>query len=50
MVKKLKQASRHKTGVMLPLRGFSGIDREQGPFRDEEADGALLDVLRSGLQ
>lgn len=34
-----------------PLQGFSGIDKEGGPFRDEEADRVLLDTLRSvGLE
>ncbi|EGN95621.1 hypothetical protein SERLA73DRAFT_186726 [Serpula lacrymans var. lacrymans S7.3] len=45
---KLSVASPEKTRVVLPLRGFSGIDVEGGPFRDEEADIALLDALRSG--
>ncbi|KAG0694327.1 hypothetical protein DFH29DRAFT_880776 [Suillus ampliporus] len=50
MVEKLKGAPIDKTRVILPLRGLSGIDKDTGPFRDAEADGALLDTLRSGLQ
>jgi len=50
MVDKLKVAPRNKTRVILPLRGFPGIDIEQGPFHDADADGALPGALRSGLQ
>ncbi|KAG1743935.1 hypothetical protein EDD22DRAFT_829097 [Suillus occidentalis] len=49
MVEKLKGAPTNKTRVILPLRGFSGIDKDEEPFRDAEADGALLDALKSGL-
>lgn len=35
--------------LMLPLRGISQIDRENGPFWDPEADKALFDALRCGL-
>lgn len=49
MVEKLKGAPANKTRVILPLRGFSGIDKDEEPFRDAEADGALLDALKSGL-
>ncbi|KAG1891464.1 hypothetical protein F4604DRAFT_417287 [Suillus subluteus] len=49
MVEKLKGAPTNKTRVILPLQGFSGIDKDKGPFRDAEADGALLDALKSGL-
>jgi uncharacterized protein (UPF0261 family) len=49
IVEKLKEAPRTKMRVILPLQGFSGIDKEQGPFRDAEADGALLAAL-SGLK
>ncbi|OAX39369.1 hypothetical protein K503DRAFT_769561 [Rhizopogon vinicolor AM-OR11-026] len=50
IAEKLKGAPRNKTRVILPLRGFSGIDKERGPFRDAEADGALLEALKSSLQ
>lgn len=50
MVEKLKGAPTNKTRVILPLRGLSGIGKDNGPFCDAEADGALLDALRSGLQ
>ncbi|KAG2061501.1 hypothetical protein BDR06DRAFT_264098 [Suillus hirtellus] len=49
MAEKLKGAPTSKTRVILPLQGFSGIDKDEGPFRDAEADGALLDALKSGL-
>jgi len=49
MAEKLKGAPTNKTRVILPLRGFSGIDKDEEPFRDAEADGALLDALKSGL-
>lgn len=49
MVDKLKGAPTNKTRVILPLRGFSGVDKDKGPFRDAEADDALLDALKSGL-
>lgn len=35
--------------VVLPLRGVSGIDVDGGPFRDETADAALLDAVRTSL-
>ncbi|KAF8447801.1 hypothetical protein L210DRAFT_3527212 [Boletus edulis BED1] len=48
---KLRNALPDRTRVLLPLRGFSGIDKDGGPFWDVEADGALLDALRSaGLE
>ncbi|KAF8559723.1 UPF0261-domain-containing protein [Imleria badia] len=43
---KLGNALPDRTRVLLPLRGFSAIDREDGPFWDVEADRALLDALR----
>lgn len=49
MAEKLKGAPANKTRVILPLQGFSGIDKDEEPFRDAEADGALLDALKSGL-
>jgi uncharacterized protein (UPF0261 family) len=49
MVDKLKGAPTNKTRVILPLGGFSGVDKDKGPFRDAEADDALLDALKSGL-
>ncbi|KAG6376293.1 hypothetical protein JVT61DRAFT_2271 [Boletus reticuloceps] len=48
---KLRNALPDRTRVLLPLRGFSGINKDGGPFWDVEADGALLDALRSaGLE
>lgn len=35
--------------LVLPLRGVSQIDRENGPFWDPEADGALFDAIRGAL-
>ncbi|KAF9227744.1 hypothetical protein BS17DRAFT_799953 [Gyrodon lividus] len=48
MVEKLNKGSPNRTHVILPLRGFSGIDRDGGPFYDVDADEALLNALRSG--
>jgi len=51
MARKLKTASPDRTHIFIPLRGFSGIDVDGEPFRDVEADEALLDALRSaGLE
>ncbi|KAI9571393.1 hypothetical protein HD554DRAFT_183445 [Boletus coccyginus] len=51
IAQKLRDALPDRTHVLLPLRGFSGIDKDGGPFWDVEADGALLDTLRSaGLE
>jgi uncharacterized protein (UPF0261 family) len=36
--------------VMLPLRGVSAISTSDGPFADAEADTALFDAVRSGLE
>lgn len=36
-----------KTVLMLPLRGVSGIDVEDGPFYDPAADEVLFDTLRN---
>ena len=47
IAEKLKKAHPDRTRVLLPLRGFSGIDKDGGPFWDVEADKALLDTLRS---
>jgi uncharacterized protein (UPF0261 family) len=37
------------TALFVPLRGVSMIDAEGQPFWDPEADAALFDALRSGL-
>ena len=51
IAQKLRKALPDRTHVLLPLRGFSGIDEDGGPFRDAEADEALLNALRSaGLE
>ncbi|MFF0965915.1 Tm-1-like ATP-binding domain-containing protein [Streptomyces sp. NPDC003703] len=42
-------AARGPVTVFVPLRGVSGIDREGGPFRDEEADAALFAALREAV-
>ena len=36
--------------VFLPLRGVSGIDVEGGPFADPDADRALFEAIRAGLE
>ncbi|RMB61386.1 Tm-1-like ATP-binding domain-containing protein [Tessaracoccus antarcticus] len=38
------------TEVFIPLRGVSGIDVENGPFRDADADAGLFDEIRAGLE
>jgi uncharacterized protein (UPF0261 family) len=35
--------------VLLPLRGVSVISEAGGPFHDPEADAALFDAIRHGL-
>ncbi|MEF8821604.1 MAG: Tm-1-like ATP-binding domain-containing protein, partial [Halovenus sp.] len=37
------------TALVLPLGGVSAIDVEGEPFHDPEADRALFDALRSGI-
>lgn len=37
------------TELFLPLRGVSAVDAEGGPFWDPDADRALFDALREGL-
>lgn len=38
------------TSVLVPLRGFSRIATEGGPFHDPAADAALVRELRAGLR
>jgi uncharacterized protein (UPF0261 family) len=38
------------TSLFVPLRGVSMIDAEGQPFHDPEADAALFDALREGLE
>jgi uncharacterized protein (UPF0261 family) len=40
-------ASRGPTVIMLPLRGVSAIDKEDGPFWWPEADEALFQSIRN---
>ena len=42
-------ASTGPAAVFLPLRGVSAIATEGGPFHDPDADGALFDAIRAGL-
>jgi uncharacterized protein (UPF0261 family) len=42
-------AATGKTALFIPLKGVSMIDAEGQPFHDPEADAALFDALRSGL-
>jgi len=37
------------TEMFIPLRGVSGIDVEDGPFRDADADAGLFEEIRTGL-
>lgn len=51
IAQKLRKALPDRTHVLFPLRGFSGVDKDGGPFWDVEADRALLNTLRSaGLE
>ncbi len=49
IAKKLSQA-KGLTALFIPLRGVSMIDIQGGPFYDPEADRALIDNLKAGLQ
>jgi uncharacterized protein (UPF0261 family) len=42
-------ASTGPTALFVPLRGVSMIDAEGQPFHDPEADEALFEALRSGI-
>ncbi len=44
------RAATGPTTLVLPLRGLSGIDVEGGPFHDPDADRALVDAVRAGLE
>ncbi len=49
IAKKLSQA-KGLTALFIPLRGVSMIDTQGGPFYDPEADKALIDNLKAGLE
>ena len=49
MAKKLREAT-GPVKLVIPLRGFSGIDCEGGPFWDAEADMGIIKVLRMDLK
>ncbi|TFK49220.1 hypothetical protein OE88DRAFT_399010 [Heliocybe sulcata] len=36
--------------VVIPKKGWSGVDVEGGPFWDPEADSALVEALKDGLR
>ncbi|MEA5367393.1 Tm-1-like ATP-binding domain-containing protein [Amycolatopsis sp., V23-08] len=38
------------TDLFIPLRGVSAVDVEGAPFRDADADAALFEALRTGLE
>jgi uncharacterized protein (UPF0261 family) len=48
IARKLSQAT-GPVSLFVPLRGVSMIDAEGQPFHDPEADAALFDALREGL-
>ncbi|HEV3375795.1 MAG TPA: Tm-1-like ATP-binding domain-containing protein [Thermoleophilaceae bacterium] len=48
IARKLSQAT-GPVSLFVPLRGVSMIDAEGQPFHDPEADGALFEALREGL-
>lgn len=52
IAEKLRRAGREvekKAAVVIPLKGWSGIDIEGQKFHDKEADQALVQALRDGL-
>jgi len=49
IARKLSQA-KGLTALFIPKRGVSMIDTQGGPFYDPEADQALIDNLKAGLQ
>jgi uncharacterized protein (UPF0261 family) len=49
IARKLAQAT-GPVSLFVPLRGVSMIDSEGQPFHDPEADAALFDALREGLE
>lgn len=49
IAKKLSQA-KGLTALFISLRGVSMIDTQGGPFYDSDADRALIDNLKAGLQ
>jgi uncharacterized protein (UPF0261 family) len=49
MARKLAAAT-GPTSLFVPLRGVSLIDAEGQPFHDPDADAALFDALREGLE
>jgi uncharacterized protein (UPF0261 family) len=49
MATKLNRAT-GPVAVYLPLAGVSTLSTPGGPFHDPDADGALVDALRSGLR
>ena len=49
IARKLSQA-KGLTALFIPTRGVSMIDTQGGPFYDPEADQALIDSLKAGLQ
>jgi len=48
MAKKLNQ-SKGPVAILIPLKGWSSLDREEMPLYDPEADQAFLDELRIHL-
>ncbi len=43
-------AAKGPVTIILPLRGVSAIDAPGQPFYDPEADGALFEAIRDGVQ
>jgi uncharacterized protein (UPF0261 family) len=51
MARKLRFCGRDELiCVVVPQRGWSGIDKTGGPFWDPAADTALVDALTGGLR
>lgn len=49
IVDKLRNALSDWTRLLVPLRGFPGIDKDGGPLWDVEADRALVALHSAGL-
>lgn len=43
-------AARGPVALLLPLRGVSQLDADDGPFCDREADQAMFDTLKANLR
>lgn len=49
MAEKLNKSEKAKTTVLLPLKGFSQLDKEGEPFYGREEDQAFIESLKKNL-